>query len=128
MRAVHEKQLLGPARYILSLVEADAPIRYSEHIYDGSTELHNRVVEQIKLADLSDADIIESLLDEAADQLEEQGFLTVTELDTKLLDGSNDFVIALTAEGRKVLEGKSAFDVFERFYELDRPPGYRILQ
>lgn len=127
MRAVHENQLIGPARYILSLLRDTSAIRYSEHIYDGSMARHERLLKEIQLDDPNDGHSIESLIDEALDQLEEQGLLLVKELNTKLVDGDNDFLIELTFDGREVLTNKRSFELQTRFYEEDRLEGYRTL-
>lgn len=128
MRPVHEEQLIGPARYLLRILASSPAVRYSECFYDGSLALHEQLIKKIGVASEEDAAEIESLLDEAIDQLEEQEIVKITPLDTNLADGEKDFMIELTKTGKKVLKNEAPFELFERYYERDRPAGYRVVK
>ncbi len=128
MRPVHEEQLIGPARYVLRMLASCSAVRYSESFYDGSLATHQQLIHEIGVTSDDDAAIIESLLDEAIDQLEEQEIVKVTLLDLRLADGDKDFMIELTETGRKVLKNEAQFALFERYYERDRAAGYRAVK
>ncbi|MDC0936267.1 hypothetical protein OAS39_08255 [Pirellulales bacterium] len=128
MRPVHEEQLIGPARYVLRSLDSCLAVRYSKRFYDGSLALHEQLINEIGVTSEEDAAQIESLLDEAIDQLEEQGIVKITPLDTNLADGDKDTVIELTETGKKVMKNEAPFELFERYYERDRPAGYRAVK
>ncbi len=95
--------------YLLKLLKEKGTIRYSEEIYDGTNETHEKLKQGIKL--VGNWDLAPLLIDNATLELELMDIVTKTILDDeeKLADGDLDFTISLTKEGVEALEGSSEF-------------------
>ena len=106
MGHVYASQLAKPGNYILSLLRANPSLRYSEHFYDGTDELCDRVAAAMGL-DQGDADLMPILVDIAVGQMESQGIVNTTQLPEKMSDGENDYLIEPTEQGQNHIESGS---------------------
>jgi hypothetical protein len=86
-------------RYLLSILKDTPRIQYSEYFYDGSDAMHEQLMEALGLED--DWYSAEGLVDDAAGQLEIMGLVEITMLKETMADGEQDYVIALTDNGKK---------------------------
>lgn len=95
-------------QYLLCVLQAKNEVDYS-FFYDGSDEAHQRLNDATGLDDWYGA---EGVVDEAAYQLAEAGYVSIRPLDSKLADDEQDYQIVLTAFGRASLEsgGKPEFE------------------
>src|SRR6266496_3402943 len=94
----------GAGKYLLDRLLEAPKLPYST-FYDGTDATHEQLTEAVGLED-DGWYSPEHLVDLAAYELEEQGIVSIQELTSKLADGENDYLIELTAEGRKkILSG-----------------------
>jgi hypothetical protein len=89
------------AKYLLSLLVQESPIRYSQ-FYDGLEETSGKLAEAIGLEeDLRNLFCAEHIIDLAVYELLEQGLVQTKQLNKKLVDGEPDYEISLTPAGKK---------------------------
>ena len=98
MAATPANVIKDGAHYLLSVLESESSVPYSR-FYDGEDDTHAALNKALGLED--DWYCAEVILDLAVSQLEEQGLVTTTPLDTFLADGESDYLIAITDAGKK---------------------------
>ena len=105
--SVHNVKKAGD--YLLRVLLDSGEVRYSR-FYDGTDETQAAVLKGMGFPEEGEdyePESPELLLDLAAYELERQGFVRITMLDTKLADGEPDYLIELTEQGReKLAQGK----------------------
>ena len=103
------------ARYLLTVLLENRSILYS-HFYDGTEETNARICEGIGIS-IEDGEwySAESLIDNAAAQLEQQGIVQLDWLQTRLVDDEPDYRITLTDAGRMALQSGTRL----KFYDCE---------
>lgn len=86
--------------YLLNRLLQSTSLPYST-FYDGSDATADQLERSLGLEDTWYS--AEQLIDLAVSQLEYQGIVRTETLTTKLADGEDDYLIELTADGRKKL-------------------------
>ena len=88
------------AKYLLSLLAQESPIRYSR-FYDGLEETSRKLADAIGLEEnLRSWYSAEHIIDLAVYELIEQGIVQTKQLTEKLVDGEPDYEISLTVSGK----------------------------
>ena len=91
------------ARYLLTVLLENRSILFSR-FYDGTDETKARICEGIGISVEDGEWSAEALIDNAAPQLEQQGIVELTWLETRLVDDEPDYRITLTDAGRMALK------------------------
>jgi len=99
MGGVAGQSITQAAEYLLKLVLTKANVAYSVFYNDETSE--RSIAEEMGVDEHLYSPLV--LLDLAAGQLEELGWVTRVEVDAVLPDGERDYQIALTSTGRLAL-------------------------
>lgn len=101
------------ARYLLTVLLENRSILYS-HFYDGTAETEVRICQGIGIS-VEDGEwySAEALIDNAAAQLEQQGIIELTWLETRLVDEEPDYRITLTDAGRSALQAGTQLSFYD---------------
>lgn len=81
----------------------NSPVDYSKFYTSEPTPTAIACASMFIEEDVDDEWLIYTALDAAVSCLQDQGVVSVEELDNKLMDGENDYPISLTKPGREVI-------------------------
>jgi hypothetical protein len=103
---VYGQQLMPAGKYLLGILQVEGSVPFSR-FYNRDTDyaaLAKAVAAHDEYAsDELDEDHVHIKIEFAAGQLETAGLVTFTPLATRLIDGDQDYMIALTEDGRAFL-------------------------
>ena len=111
MGQAHSHHIERAGLYLLRLLEREASVRYSR-FSDGTDETQGELIKGMGFDPAAADDVPdcpEVFMDVAVGQLEQGGIVRTEELAELLADGTNDYRIEITAEGRVFLERGSRF-------------------
>ena len=96
---VYRHSLGQASKHVLNVLKEKTTIRYSDHYYDGTTELHERVAKEMGFEETYH-DEFPILVDIAVGQLEREGLVATEILTETMSDGEPDYTITLTEAGK----------------------------
>ena len=115
MGFLYAGNLKAAGDYVLKLLKEKNSVRYSEHFYDGSEELPRKLRIAFGFEPDDEWNSVEILVDEAVGELAVKGIVETTILPEKMMDGENDYQIALTEKGKAFLASGQEF----KYWDLD---------
>lgn len=101
MAVTDAQEIEKGAKYLLSILAQESPVRYSR-FYDGSEDTSQKLADGIGIEEeCKDWYCAERIIELAVYELSEQGIVETRKLDELLTDGERDYEIILTARGRQ---------------------------
>lgn len=101
MAASPQPQIKLAGQFIIKELLEHGAVSYSK-FYDGTTECNEKLKKDIGVTD--EWHQPEPLVDLAVFQLKEQGIVETKEMDSELIDGTNDYSIAFSKKGKQLIQ------------------------
>src|SRR5262245_31575137 len=94
----HADDIEKAGRYLLSVLRVEGTVHYSR-FFNGTDDTEQAIVDGMGFDEDECPDCPVFLIDLAAYQLENEGFVKLAMLDDELCDGEQDYQIELTTKG-----------------------------
>ena len=88
------------AQHLLSVLRQELAVKYSR-FYDGTVATNDALAAALELEEYKNWYCVAYVIDLAAYELEKQWMVRIAELPERLVDGTNNYEIALTEKGRQ---------------------------